>query len=174
MAESAQIQKVGTHHMAILDYIMANPTERKGDIAKKFGVTQSWLSIIINSHAFQDMLKERQNEFFGAVVVPLREKAMAVADMALEQLAEKIPVMSGPQALDTADKLLNRLGYAPNTQANGQKPPGQATAVQNNFFVGHDVLTGARENFGRATAKAPLEGEYEEIVEAGGDTTPSA
>lgn len=151
MAESSQIAKVSHMHVAIMDYMVANPTVRKGQVAAHFGVTNTWLSIIINSHAFQDMLRQRQDEFFGAVVVPLREKIIGVADQALDRLAEKIEVMESREALETADALLHRLGFAPNTKQNGQVPGGQQAAmVQQNFFVGADVLNSARAKFGQA------------------------
>lgn len=160
MAESAQIQKMSHMHVAILDYMVANPTVAKGQIARQFGVTATWLSIIINSQAFQAMLRERQDEFFGDSVVPVREKMLGIVDGALDRVAAKLEVMDSIEALDTADRLLHRLGFAPNTKVNGQDPRGQAGApmLQQNFFVGADVLASARQNFGRAQEKEIING----------------
>lgn len=167
MAESNSIAKLSHMHIGIMDYMVANPQVSKGQVAAHFGVTRTWLSIVINSHAFQDMLKQRQDQFFGAVVVPLREKMIGVADQALDRLAEKIEVMESAEALETADKLLHRLGFAPNTKLNGQVPGGQQGAVmqQTNFFVGADILNSARAKFGQAVDREIIDAETLEVEE---------
>lgn len=166
MAESCQIKKVSHMHVAILDYMLANPMVSKGQIAKQFNVTPTWLSIVINSHAFQDMLKARQEEFFGAVVVPLREKMIGVVDQCMDRIAEKIEVMDSAQALETADTLLHRLGYAPNTKVNGQQPPGGGMVQQNNYYVGSDVLNNARARFGQGIEKEITNVEISTLIES--------
>lgn len=162
MAESSQIQKMSHMHVAILDYMVANPKVKKGDVAKEFGVTGTWLSIVINSNAFQEMLRQRQNEFFGEVVVPIREKMLGIVDATLDRLAGKVELMETREALETADTLLHRLGFAPNTKVNGQDPRGQAgAAVVQNFFVGNDILQSARAKFGQSQERevAPTQAE---------------
>ncbi len=144
-----QIKKMGVKHTAILDYLVANPTATGAETARAFGITQSWLSIIKNSHAFQDQLRLRQDEFFGEVVVPLREKLVGVADIAVDRLAVKLETMNTAETIETADKLLHRLGYAPNVKGTGS-PAGQPLVQQNNFYnVDKSALAAARENFGK-------------------------
>lgn len=112
MAKSAQIQKMSTRHEAILNFILANPTMSYGQVAAEFGVTPSWLSTIIHSHAFQEQLAARQDELFDvAVVQPIGNKLEAAVSMGLDKYIEKIPTMTTDQVMSGTDRLLGRLGY---------------------------------------------------------------
>ncbi len=147
MAESAEIKKMSVRHEAILQHIIANPTQSYGEVAAAFGVTPSWLSTIIHSHAFQEQLAVRQSELFDtAVVQPLGDKLQAAANMTLEKYIEKIPTMTTDQAINGADKILGKLGY-------GAKGPGAADAGgdQHNHLhlhVDKDTLEEARNRIG--------------------------
>lgn len=161
MAETNSLQKMSHMHEAILDFMVANPLVKKGKIAQQFGVTPTWLSIIINSDAFKDKLAKRHDEFFGSAVVPLREKMIGIVDCALDRLSDKVELMESQEALATADTLLHRLGFAPNTKVNGQVPGGQGAMIQQNFYVGSDVLNSAREKFGQRQEREITNGESE-------------
>jgi len=114
----AEIQALTIRHEAILDYLMANPTVKLGDVAKAFGVTAPWLSQIIHSDAFQSKLKEKQDINFHSTVLPIREKMLAVAHLALDQLADKLPLETEPSALSgIAGDVLDRLGFSSKTPA---------------------------------------------------------
>jgi hypothetical protein len=163
MANSASIQKMSVNHDAILDYMMANPTVQKGAVAVHFGVTRSWLSIIINSDAFLEAKAKRNDEFFGASIVPLREKMVGIVDASLDKLSESVEVMESAMALETADTLLHRLGYAPNTKQNGGAAAQGVVAQQNNYFVNADTLERARGNFGKPVNGEVVESTQQEI-----------
>jgi len=143
MAEN-QIKKVSLKHDAIMDALIAHPERKLGLLAADFNVSQAWLSVIIHSDAFQIQLKEKQKEFFGAVVVPLREKLIGVAHLGVEKLGEVMEnasTTSDKQFIaDTTDSILKNLGYSPKSAP----PPLQATQ-QNLFVVDKMVLESARE-----------------------------
>lgn len=139
-----QIAKVSIKHDAILDYLLIHPDMKLGNVAAHFGVSQAWLSVIIHSDAFQIRLKEKDGEQFGAVIVPLREQLMGVAQVGVSKLGEAIenasPVSDKQFIADTTDSILKNLGYSPKSAA-----PTPTTATQNNFFVvDKDALAGAR------------------------------
>lgn len=146
MAESAQIQKMSAKHENILNYIMANPTLKMGDVANFFGVTQPWLSTIIHSHAFQDQLARRQNEFFDAAIVQdLGTKLTGAVDITIERYLERVPDLTPDQLISASDKLLGRLGFG--TQRS-TVVHGNINIQQNHNHVSSDVLKEARERIG--------------------------
>ena len=54
------LKKISYTHDAIIDAIIASPGVSQGELAKEFGYTQTWLSIMIGSDAFQSRLTERK------------------------------------------------------------------------------------------------------------------
>jgi hypothetical protein len=127
MATSSQIAKVSPRHDQIIAYLIANPTMKKGDIARHFNVTPAWLSTIIHSDIFQAKLAERQQEFFSVATAPIAEKLEALADLAIDELTDRVEVENDTAEVREIAKLaLERLGYSKGTQAPG-------AIVQNNF-----------------------------------------
>lgn len=157
MAE-VQVKGLSIRHEAILEFLMANPTAKLGDVAVRFQVSQAWLSVIMHSDAFRAKLAERQDESFGAVVLPLREKLMGVAHQAVDKLGEAIENASAATEkqfiADTADKLLKNLGYSPKSG-----PIVQQNVQQNYYSVDKETLADAREKMRGASTPKVIEGE---------------
>ena len=144
MAISDQITKVSPKHEAILTFLVANPQMKRGDVARHFGVSQSWLSVIINSDAFQAKLRERQDEFFDTATAPIKAKLDTLANLALDTMIERVEVEPNSSEIrEMAKMALDRLGYAPQN-SQGTHMPGAAT--QNNYFlsVAPELLDEAR------------------------------
>jgi len=107
-----EIQNMSIRHEAILHYLMAHPTEKLGDVARYFGVTQPWLSQIIHSDIFQARLREQTDIAFHHTVLPLREKMMAAANIAMDKLIETLPNETETRVLSSVSEgLLDRLGF---------------------------------------------------------------
>jgi hypothetical protein len=145
MAE-VQLQKVSVKHDAILDYLLANPATRLGDVARHFGVSQPWLSVIVHSDVFQARLQEKSQDMFHGTVVPLREQLLGVAHVGVEKLGEALENASAISdkefIADTTDSILKNLGYSPRSAAPGSSPP---AVVNNVMVVDRDTLAEARE-----------------------------
>ena len=143
-----QIKKVSVKHDAIMDFMIANPATPLRDVAANFQISQSWLSSLIYSDAFQIQLKSKQVEVFEETVIPLRAKVVGVAHAAVEKLGEKIDKSEDPAfILETTDKVLHRLGWAP--QRLTKDGPSQ-TNIQQNFYVADkETLSRAREKMAR-------------------------
>lgn len=129
----AELKSLSHTHVAIVDYMLANPQIALGDVAKHFGYTQPWLSQIIHSDAFQNMLKEKEGHVFHHTVLPIREKMTQVAHMALDKTLHLLPQETEVRtASEIAGDMLDRLGY-------GSKPVGpggvQVNIQQNNMVV---------------------------------------
>jgi hypothetical protein len=115
----AEIQKVSFTHEALILWLLEFPHKSLRDCAMYFGYTQSWLSQIIHSDAFQQQLAKRQNELMAMTGCDIRDKLAGAADIAIEGLTRKLEESdSGDFFLDASDKLLNRLGYGPASARN--------------------------------------------------------
>ena len=157
----AEIQKVSPKHEAIMNFIMANPTLPRSQVAAHFGVTLPWLSTIIHSGTFRARLAEKQDQFFEcSVVSEIEDKVMGVAHLAVEKMAEAIPYENDLGVLtNTLDKTMKTLGY-------GQKTIGTQVNIhqdnsQNVNNISGDDIARARDLIGKARQRAagdiPLE-----------------
>ena len=113
MAE-VQISRVKIHHEQILTWLILNPDKTQGDCAAHFGVTEPWLSVIINSDVFQNRWRERRDfmaEHADKNIMGLMREA---ATKGLAKLVDKIDSSADPEFLLSAtDKILNRMGFGP-------------------------------------------------------------
>lgn len=108
----SQIQKLSVKHETIMDFLMAHPAIRLGDVASHFGVTQPWLSQVIHSDVFQSRLKEKKDVAFHHTVLPLREKMTALAHMSIDKLMEQVPLQTDASVVNkVAENVLDRLGF---------------------------------------------------------------
>lgn len=105
--------KLSHTHVAIMDYMLANPSISIAQIAAHFGYTQGWVSFLINSDIFRAAIAEKQDIIFHETVLPLHKKMENVAHLALDRLAQRIPLETeiGPLT-KVADGVLSRLGFS--------------------------------------------------------------
>ena len=153
MAESASIQKMSHKHEEILNFLLANPLLKMGDVAAHFNVTFPWLSTIVHSHAFQDQLQRRQDQVFdSAVLAPIEGKLSAAAQVTLDAYLEKVPTLTADQLISSSDKLLKNLGYGSNGRGGGD------TVNNTQINIGQvdpNVLKEARDRIGTSQVGAP-------------------
>lgn len=124
-----QIAKVRYTHDSMIDQIIANPTISQGEIAATFGYTQSWVSTIFSSDAFQARLAQRKDEIVDpAVRQTLDEKFKALVYQSFEVLQRKLEVNpSDDLALGVMNAATKALGYGASRLA--------INLNQNNFVV---------------------------------------
>lgn len=78
-------------HKTLADIILAAPDLKQGEIAKRMNRSQMWLSIVINSDAFQHYLATRRDELHSPVVTAkFEEKVAAIGNMAAERIGERL------------------------------------------------------------------------------------
>lgn len=159
-----EIATVSHRHEAIMNFMIANPTAKLGDVAAEFGVSQPWLSCIIHSHAFKTKLREKQEMLFSDLGASITEKLEAVAHTALDNILEHVSASNASPALslEVADKVLHRLGYAPQRGPSGPQAPVQ---VNNVFTVSPADLAAARAQLTAAHQPALVAGEDGPILE---------
>lgn len=89
-------------HEAMARAIMENPGISQGELAQMFGYTQSWISIILNSDAFQAQLAALNEQFLDPRIrASIEDRMRGVAARSLEVLSEKLAVPASlvPDAL---------------------------------------------------------------------------
>jgi hypothetical protein len=114
------------------------------------GVTQSYLSVVINSDAFRDYFNARRAEHNGSVSKSIIERVEELAGTTLEVLNERIAAERKTVGLsavsDAAEIALKALGFGAQKQNNGNGNF-QQNNVQNVFHIGGaslDTLESAR------------------------------
>lgn len=86
-----EIAKVRYTHDAIIDEIIAFPAISQGELSRRFGFTQAWMSIIINSDAFQYRLAERKAELVDPKLrASVEARLEALAKGALDKLLDRL------------------------------------------------------------------------------------
>lgn len=77
-------------HEAIARWLLENPTRSLRECAQFFGYTQSWLSCIIHSDAFQVKLNQMQKEADAVVVLDVPARLRGIASSTLDGIAQQI------------------------------------------------------------------------------------
>jgi len=134
-SDKPPVGKLSVRHRAIADFLLTNPEKPMREVAAHFGVTPSWLSTIVHSDLFQELLREKEELIFHSVVVPLRQKVQAAAHIGVEKVAEALHHASSISdktfVVETTEKLLRTLDYG-----TPKAPPGSGgTFNQQNIFV---------------------------------------
>lgn len=144
---ATQIKTVNWHHEALADLMINAPHMSLGDMAKQLGFSIVWLSIVKNSDSFKDYFALRRRKHEETISTGIREKAAAVAEMALdvilEDTATKIAAqaMSAAEARENLDLVARRFGF--DGTISQQRP--QQQVVLNVGMVTQELLDEARE-----------------------------
>lgn len=147
---SASVAKLSPKHHEIMRFICANPAMKRRDVARHFGVTEAWLSTIVNSDCFRDELERRQVETTSDLFMGIRDQLTAVAVKSLERMDALLDLEPDlDNVRKTGDSALKALGYS-QPQVAGQGPGGGATNTQNNYYVlDRSMLNRAQDRIGR-------------------------
>jgi len=110
------IAKVRYTHDGMIDLIITNPGISQGQLAAHFGYSQSWVSQIISSDAFQVRLAERKDELVDPTIrATIEEQFKGLVARSLDILREKLnrPAASIPDnlALRTLELSARAAGY---------------------------------------------------------------
>jgi hypothetical protein len=108
------IAKVGYTHDAMVDQLIATPHISQGELASIFGYSQTWVSQVINSDAFQARLAHRKEQLADPLIIrSIEERFRAVAQRSLDIVLEKLdsPAVTPKFALEAAKLSSDALGY---------------------------------------------------------------
>lgn len=107
-----------THELAI-DLLLQNPEWTQRELAKYFGYSETWISLVVSSDAFQAKLAERRDEILNPEVkASIEERFRALANHSLNRLHAKLenPNVSDNLVLRSVELAAKALGL-------GARPP---------------------------------------------------
>jgi predicted transcriptional regulator len=157
------IEKVRYSHDAMIDIIIATPWVRQKELAQRFGLTQAWVSQVVNSDSFKKRLEERKNELVDpSIVQSIEEGFQGLCRMSMSVLMEKLEAAPDPKiAVQTLNVAARALGF-------GARPE-QPTQV-NNWF--QQIIQ--QNNGHQGLIKTPEAGKVVATVEAPAVPLPAA
>lgn len=118
-----ELAEVRYSHKAMIELILANPGIHQRELATFFGRTESWISIVMRSDAFQAALDARRTEVYDPILAPLRAKFEAAASMALDRVLERLEGGAPDKfVLETAKLAAGALGYGASGGGAGSSP----------------------------------------------------
>lgn len=112
-----------------MNWLLENPEAKLEECAARFNITQTWLSIVVHSDAFQDEFAKHRGKYYAGALNGLAEKLNGLAHMCVDKLAEKMESADDPTfILNATDKLLGRLGYG--SKSDVVIKPGDGATIQ--------------------------------------------
>ncbi len=97
-ARPQAIDKIRYSHEDMIDFIIANPGTSQGSIAKRYGYTQSWVSLVMSSDAWKSAMAKRRGELVDpTLALTINERFGAMTELSLRRLTEKL---EAPQVAD--------------------------------------------------------------------------
>lgn len=111
--------KLNYTHEDCIDAILANPAITQTELAARYGYTQSWISLIINSDAFQAALAKRRDEIISPelrATVEERLRTLMVESSRVLMKHLQSPVCPPNLALGTLGVASKALGYGARDQ----------------------------------------------------------
>ena len=86
-----QITKIRYTHDAMIDILVAEPYISQGDLARRFGYTEPWVSTVMQTDLFQARMAERREEIVDPILrATVKERFAAMVTKSLEVLQQKL------------------------------------------------------------------------------------
>lgn len=112
-------------HAALIDLMIAHPEWSQKEWARHFGYSQSWISQIICSDAFQEQLEKRRQEIVDPTLrATVQERFQANLRRSLDLIDARLHsgTVSDSFLLRTAEMSARSLGYGASRQVVSQAP----------------------------------------------------
>lgn len=162
-----QVEKLSYSHTAMIDSIIANPGITQRELGKHFGYTESWVSTIMASDAFQVLLAERRAELIDPILtasVGERLKAMTQRSIEIVQSHLEGPMVSFDVAMKAAQFGAKAMGLG------GNAPPQTLVMNSSDRLAGlAERLTGLLANKRGEVKDEIIEVESREVGSGGGE-----
>lgn len=139
---AAQLRRLGHRHLAIMDFMLANPVVQMSAVAIHFKVSQCWLSTVRNSDLFIARLNERRRFMEEDQAFRIGTKMAILAEKGIDTMTEIMDdeEQTATIKLDATKTALEALGFLGKNSISAQP---QAPAIQVN--INSDVFLQARE-----------------------------
>ena len=142
-----ELQKLNHRHDQIAEWLVVNGDKTLTECAKHYGYTLPWMSQIVNSDMFQALYLELCNDRKVAAVHTVRNKMSNAASLAIDKIIDglKDDLPGGPDPMEAAELMLDRLGFSPKSNGNGNNGQAAGGDINNNYYLTPDELRDARE-----------------------------
>ena len=149
------LKKTNHRHDQIAEWLVINGDKTLTECARHFKYTLPWVSQMVSSDMFQALYIELCNDRKVAAVHTISNKMSAAANLALDKVLENLKgdSLMPSQALETAESMLDRLGFSPKANGNGTA---NTQNTQNNYYLTPEALIEARERAREGNSR-PLE-----------------
>lgn len=163
-------------HLEIFRLIVTNPAITRKEIAAQLGVSPGWVSVIVNSNLFQQLLADHKEQMISNAGATVYDRTKAAVDLAMGRIIERLEVSSDPDyALDVAKNLGKNL-ISDEQKKNGQKEDssGGGLFTRDDLENASEVLVRIKRNTapleeGRVNKTRAIDGEATKVdsVESG-------
>jgi hypothetical protein len=142
--EGVQIKTLRHQHLALMDYMLANPTVPMWAVANHFGRTQAWLSTIVNSDLFQAHMHERRKLIEDDQQRHINAKLFSAASQGLDAL---IAGISDDEVSISEKRAITRLALEASGQIGNKSGPSVVVnaVAQSSTAANSDAVNAARE-----------------------------
>lgn len=109
-------EKMRPWHQQVADMWIDDPRLSQGEIARRMGRTEGWLSVIVNCDAFQEYLAVRKEELLDPILkASVEERFRAIANVAADKFMERMQLgaVSNRELLSAMDVTAKGLGMGP-------------------------------------------------------------
>lgn len=118
---TTQLQKLSPMHYQLIDWLIVHKAQKgwAEKCCEHFGISRSWLSIVMNSDVFKELYEQRQQNHNRQITEQI---AAQTADVAVAALTRLRAILEDDEVddrlvLDTANSALKNLGLAPRAGA---------------------------------------------------------
>ncbi len=128
-ASGVKDMRIRYTHDAMIDMIIENPAISQADIAKNFGMSQTWISRVFGADTFQARLAERKTELIDPqLVASIELRLQGLAMQSIDAIQRKLEL--NPMDTSTALKALEL-----STKSLGYGARQEKVSIQNSFVV---------------------------------------
>lgn len=109
----AALKELSYTHEAMVDLLVQRPMISQGDVARHFGYTEGWVSQIIRSDGFRELIAARKKELVDPVILQgLEQRMEALASRSADILMDALELKRSPEvALKALEVSSRALGY---------------------------------------------------------------
>lgn len=124
-----RLVRVHYSHEAMIDIIIAEPTITQNELARRFGKSIGWISIVMGSDAFQAALAKRRDDILDPeLVATIEERLRGLAAQSLQVISKRL------EQSESSDLALKSLDIASKALGFGARQSGGGNTT-NNFVI---------------------------------------
>ena len=151
-----QLQTLKNRHLAVIDFMLDNPTLNLQQIADQFKMSAGWLSYLTNSDVFKQAMADRRAARQDYADYVITRKLDRTVEKTLSKLEEVLDAEPTPGfILKATEILLTQRGHGTGKQVQVGQGPGQINVNVNT--VSSELLAQAQQRAKQQYLEKPVE-----------------